>query len=87
MSNIATFIDLLKKDQVLEAFQSIKDELSSRARTISEEVGVKVAQGFNMQPIVEAKDEKDEKEEDENLSDEEKEANKAKDEENKAKGE
>lgn len=74
MSNIKSFMDFLKEDNVLEAFQAIKDELSERARAITEASSAEVAKQFKLTPIVE----KEEKEEDENLSDEEKEAKAAK---------
>ena len=76
MSKIKQFLDQLKADNVLEAFQTIKDELSERARSLTEEVNVKVAEEFNMKRIAEKEEE--EKDEDENLSDEEKEAKAAK---------
>jgi hypothetical protein len=75
MSKIKQFLDQLKADNVLEAYQTIKDELSERARSLTEEVNVQVAEKFNMKRIAE---EKEEKEEDDNLSDEEKEAKAAK---------
>lgn len=76
MSNIKSFMDFLKEDNVLEAFQAIKDELSERARAITEASSAEVAKQFKLTPIVE-KEEKEE-DEDENLSDEEKEAKAAK---------
>ncbi len=79
MSKIKTFMDFLKEDNVLEAFQTIKDELSERARALTEASNIEIAKQFKLTPIVE-KDEKDEddKDDDENLSDEEKEAKAAK---------
>lgn len=75
MSKIKTFMDFLKEDNVLEAFQTIKDELSERARALTEASNIEIAKQFKLTPIVE-KDEKDD--DDENLSDEEKEAKAAK---------
>lgn len=72
-TNIKLFLDQLKGDNVLEAYQTIKTELSERARTLTESVNVNVAKQFNMTPIVEEKSE-----EEENLTDEEKEAKAAK---------
>lgn len=75
MSKIKTFMDFLKEDNVLEAFQTIKDELYERARALTEASNIEIAKQFKFTPIVE-KDEKDD--DDENLSDEEKEAKAAK---------
>lgn len=74
MSKIKSFMDFLKEDNVLEAFQAIKDELSERARSLTEASHLEVAKQFKLTPIIE----KEEEEEEENLSDEEKEAKAAK---------
>lgn len=74
MSKIKTFMDFLKEDNVLEAFQTIKDELSERARALTEASNIEIAKQFKLTPIVE----KDDDDDDENLSDEEKEAKAAK---------
>lgn len=77
MSKIKSFMDFLKEDNVLEAFQAIKDELSERARSLTEASSIEVAKQFKLTPIVEEKEETD-KDDDENLSAEEKEAKAAK---------
>lgn len=77
MSKIKTFMDFLKEDNVLEAFQTIKDELSERARALTEASNIEIAKQFKLTPIVE-KDDDDDDDDDENLSDEEKEAKAAK---------
>lgn len=80
MSKIKSFMDFLKEDNVLEAFQVIKDELSERARSLTEASNLEVAKQFKLKPIVEKDDKDDDEkdEDDENLSDEEKEAKAAK---------
>lgn len=80
MSKIKSFMDFLKEDNVLEAFQAIKDELSERARSLTEASNLEVAKQFKLTPIVEKKDDDENKDDDddENLSDEEKEAKAAK---------
>jgi DNA-binding ferritin-like protein len=78
MSKIKSFMDFLKEDNVLEAFQAIKDELSERARSLTEASHLEVAKQFKLTPIVEEKDDGDKDDDDENLSDEEKEAKAAK---------
>lgn len=78
MSKIKTFMDFLKEDNVLEAFQTIKDELSERARALTEASNIEIAKQFKLTPIVEKDDDDDDDDDDENLSDEEKEAKAAK---------
>ncbi len=70
--SIEKFVEALKQDDVLTAYTIIKEELSSRARVVTEQTQFEVAESFKMTRIVEKKDE-DEQEEDDKKKDDNKE--------------
>lgn len=80
MSKIKEFMEHLKADNIIEAFQIVKEELSERSRLVTEEINLSSAEKYNMTRIVESKND----DEEENETEEEKEARRAKEEEEKS---
>lgn len=80
MSAIEKFVEALKKDDVIGAFAIVKEECSNRARVVTEQTQMSVAESFKMTPIQEKEEEEEKSEnEEENKeeTDEEKEKKKA----------
>lgn len=77
MSKIEQFMEHLKADNIVEALQIVKEELSERSRSLVTEMNLSTAEKYNMTRIAEEKEE-------ENETEEEKEARRAKEEEEKS---
>lgn len=81
--SLQKFIDELKADNIVEAYQIIKNDLTARAESLKESKRFEVAEKFKLTRVTES----EKKDDEENMSDEEKEAAAAKEKEEKEKGE